>query len=119
MTDHSVTPQANPTNAELLAANAILLAENQRMTEILATMQNNGEEKNGNKKTNTDQHEEHQSESNVKTGETSPKTERRRTNPFSEEIMSFKMPTNFTLPMTLTSYKGIEILKSMSQNSNP
>ncbi|XP_025611568.1 uncharacterized protein [Arachis hypogaea] len=42
MTDHSVTPQANSTNAELLAANAVLLAENQRMAELLATMQNNG-----------------------------------------------------------------------------
>ncbi|KAL4285768.1 hypothetical protein AHAS_Ahas19G0019200 [Arachis hypogaea] len=37
MTDHSVTPQHNPSNAELLAANAALLAENKRMAELLAS----------------------------------------------------------------------------------
>ncbi|QHN84358.1 uncharacterized protein DS421_16g528000 [Arachis hypogaea] len=72
MTDHSVTPQANPTNAELLAANAALLAENQRMAELLAAVQNNGNAKNDKKK--VDNNEEHQSESNAKTGETPPKT---------------------------------------------
>ncbi|XP_057747898.1 uncharacterized protein LOC130967093 [Arachis stenosperma] len=76
------------------------------MAELLATMQNNGEQKDDNKKANANQHEEHQSESNAKTGETPPKTGRRRTNPFFEEIMNFKMPKNFTL-MTLTPYKGI------------
>ncbi|XP_072087342.1 uncharacterized protein [Arachis hypogaea] len=106
MTDHSVTPSTNPTNADLLAANAALLAENQRMAEQLAEVQKNDEQK-ANKKIATDQHDERQSESNVKTGETIPKTARRRTNPFSEEIMSFKMPKSFTLPMTLTPYKGI------------
>ncbi|XP_072076564.1 uncharacterized protein [Arachis hypogaea] len=34
MRDHSVTPQANPTKAELLAANAALQAENQRTAEL-------------------------------------------------------------------------------------
>ncbi|XP_015937749.1 uncharacterized protein LOC107463468 [Arachis duranensis] len=106
MTDRSATPSTNPTNAELLAANATLLAKNQRMAELLEAMQNNDEQKT-NKKVNTDQHEEHQSESNAKTGETNSKATRRRTNPFSEEIMSFKMPKGFTLPMTLTPYKGI------------
>ncbi|XP_015969629.1 uncharacterized protein LOC107493067 [Arachis duranensis] len=105
MTNHSTTPSNNPTNADLLAANAALQAENQRMAESLAAMQNNDEQKN--KKENTVQHEEHQSESNVKTGETHAKMTRRRNNPFSEEIMSFKMPMNFTLPMTLSPYKGI------------
>ncbi|XP_057734728.1 uncharacterized protein LOC130950221 [Arachis stenosperma] len=76
------------------------------MAELLAAMQNNDEQKT-NKKANTDQHEERQSESNAKTVETNPKTARRRTNPFSEEIMSFKMSKNFTLSMTLTLYKGI------------
>ena len=70
MTDHSVTPQTNPTNAELLAANAALQAENQRIAKLLATIQNNGEEKNENKKANVDLHEKRQSESNAKTGET-------------------------------------------------
>nr|XP_025629568.1 uncharacterized protein LOC112722645 [Arachis hypogaea] len=107
MTDHSETQQPSRTNADLTAANAALLAENQRMAELLAEMQNNGDRKVDSKRTNATQHEEHQSESNAKTGETPPKTERRRANPFSEEIMSYKMPQNFTLPMTLTSYKGI------------
>ncbi|XP_016207097.1 uncharacterized protein LOC107647536 [Arachis ipaensis] len=111
MTNRSETPQAHRTNADLLAANAALLAENQQKTELLATMQNNGEEKNDNKKANAEQHEEHQSESNAKTGETPPKTGRQRTNPFSEEIMNFKRPKNFTLPITLTPYKGIRNLK--------
>ncbi|XP_057760916.1 uncharacterized protein LOC130981340 [Arachis stenosperma] len=75
------------------------------MAELLAGMQNNDERKS--KKENTDQHEEHQSESNVKTEKTHVRTTRRQNNPFSEEIMSFKMPKNFTLPMTLTPYKGI------------
>ncbi|XP_016196167.1 uncharacterized protein LOC107637247 [Arachis ipaensis] len=106
MTDHSET-QPPRTSADLTAANAALLAENQRMAELLATMQNNGDRKVDSKRTNAEQHEEHQSESNVKTGETPPKPGRRRANPFSEEIMSYKMPQNFTLPMTLTPYKGI------------
>ncbi|XP_016164607.1 uncharacterized protein LOC107607142 [Arachis ipaensis] len=58
MTDHSVTPFTNPTNADLLAANAALLAENQRMAEQLAEMQKNDEQK-ANKKIHTDQHKEH------------------------------------------------------------
>ncbi|XP_057747080.1 uncharacterized protein LOC130966309 [Arachis stenosperma] len=106
MTERSVTPSTNPTNGDLLAANAALLAENERMAELLAAMQNNDKRK-ANKKANTDQHEEHQSESNAKTAETNSGTARRRISPFSEEIMSFKMPKNFTLPMTLTPYKGI------------
>ncbi|XP_025616988.1 uncharacterized protein [Arachis hypogaea] len=127
MTDHSATPSNNPTNADLLATNAALLAENQRMAELLAGMQNNNERKS--KKKNTDQHEEHQSESNVKTGETHVRTTRRRNNPFSKEIMSFKMPKNFTLPMTLAPYKGIgdpkihvtkfESMMFLNSNSDP
>ncbi|XP_057745542.1 uncharacterized protein LOC130963443 [Arachis stenosperma] len=105
MTDRSATPSTNLNNADLLTANATLLAENQRMAELLEALQNNDEHK-ANKKANTDQHEEHQSESNAKTGETNSKTTRRRTNPFSAEIMG-KMPTGFTLPMTLTPYNGI------------
>ncbi|QHO05123.1 7-deoxyloganetin glucosyltransferase [Arachis hypogaea] len=69
MTDRSATPSTNPNNADLLAANAALLAENQRMAELLEAIQDNDEQK-ANKKANTDQHEEHQSESNAKTGET-------------------------------------------------
>ncbi|XP_015931883.1 uncharacterized protein LOC107458195 [Arachis duranensis] len=107
MTDHSETQQPPQTNADLTAANAALLAENQRMAELLAAMQNNGDRKVDSKRTNAEQHEEHQSESNAKTGETPTKSGRRRANPFSEEIMSYKMPQNFTLPMTLTPYKGI------------
>ncbi|XP_016178112.1 uncharacterized protein LOC107620476 [Arachis ipaensis] len=107
MTDHSLTPQVNPINGELLAANAALQAENQQMAELLAAMQNNGKEKNDNKKVNNNLHEEHQSDSNVKTGEIPPKIERRRTGPFSKEIVNFKMPKNFTLLMTLTPYKEI------------
>ncbi|XP_016206923.1 uncharacterized protein LOC107647360 [Arachis ipaensis] len=63
MTDHSVTPQVNPTNAKLLATNAALQTKNQHMAE-LAAMQNNGEEKNDKKKVNDNLHEEHQSDSN-------------------------------------------------------
>ncbi|XP_016177724.1 uncharacterized protein LOC107620013 [Arachis ipaensis] len=107
MTNHSEIQHHSQTNADLITANAALLAENQRMAELLAALQNNGDRKVDSKKTNADQHEEHQSESNAKTGETPPKNGRRRTNPFSEEIMNFKMPKNFTLPMTLTPYKGI------------
>ncbi|XP_057719345.1 uncharacterized protein LOC130933745 [Arachis stenosperma] len=107
MTDHSETQQHSRTNADLMAANAAILAKNQRMAELLAAMQNNGKWKVDSKKTNADQHEEHQSESNAKTGETHPKSGRRRTNPFFKEIMNFKMPKNFTLPMSLTPYKGI------------
>ncbi|XP_025611567.1 uncharacterized protein [Arachis hypogaea] len=77
------------------------------MAKLLAIIQNNDEKKNDDKKANTDQHEERQSESNAKTEEIPPKIGRRRTNPFSEEIMSFKIPKNFTLPMTLTPYKEI------------
>ncbi|XP_015956810.1 uncharacterized protein LOC107481109 [Arachis duranensis] len=77
------------------------------MAELLAAMQNDGDRKIDSKRTNAEQHEEHQSESNAKTAETPPKSGRRRANPFSEEIMSYKMPQNFTLPMTLTPYKGI------------
>nr|XP_025640840.1 uncharacterized protein LOC112735521 [Arachis hypogaea] len=44
MTDHSVTPQHNLSNAELLAANAALLAEDQRMAELLAAKQNDDQE---------------------------------------------------------------------------
>ncbi|XP_016192976.1 uncharacterized protein LOC107633897 [Arachis ipaensis] len=108
MTDLSDTQPHSRTNADLMAANAVLFAENQRMAELLATLQNGGERKNVNKEANTEQHEEHQSESNAKVGKTPPKTGRRRANPFFEEIMSFKMPQNFTLPMTLAPYKGIE-----------
>ncbi|XP_016192717.1 uncharacterized protein LOC107633626 [Arachis ipaensis] len=105
MTDQSGTHQhAGP---DLVAANAALLTENQRMAELLATLQNKGERKNVNKEVNADQPDEHQSKSNAKTEERAPKTGRRRANPFSEEIMSFKMPQNFTLPMTLVPYKGI------------
>nr|XP_025628809.1 uncharacterized protein LOC112722039 [Arachis hypogaea] len=107
MTDQSDTQPHSRSNTDLMAANAALLAENQRMAELLATLQNGGEKKNVNKETNTEQREEHQSESNEKTGEPPLKTGRRRANPFSEEIMSFKMPQNFTLPMTLAPYKGI------------
>ncbi|XP_025625714.1 uncharacterized protein [Arachis hypogaea] len=107
MIDHSETQQHSQNNADLLAANSVLQAENQRLAELLATLQNGRDRKNDNKKINADQHEEHQSESNAKMGETIPKSVRRRTNPFSEEIMSFKMPQNFTLSMTLTPYKGI------------
>ncbi|XP_016192948.1 uncharacterized protein LOC107633865 [Arachis ipaensis] len=81
MTDYSETQQPPRTNADLTAANAALLAENQRMAEILAAMQNNGDRKVDSKRTNADQHEEHQSESNAKTGETTLKIERRRANP--------------------------------------
>ncbi|XP_025627951.1 uncharacterized protein [Arachis hypogaea] len=77
------------------------------MAESLAAMQNNRDRKVDSKRTDVEQHEEHQSESNVKTGETPPKIGRRRTSPFSEENMNFKMPKNFTLPMTLAPYKGI------------
>ncbi|XP_057723967.1 uncharacterized protein LOC130939916 [Arachis stenosperma] len=107
MKDQSDTQQHPRTDADLMAANAALLAENQRMAELLATMQNRGERKHVNKVTNAEQNEEHQSESNAKTEEMPPKTGRRRANPFSDEIMSFKMPQNFTLPMTLAPYKGI------------
>ncbi|XP_072077907.1 uncharacterized protein [Arachis hypogaea] len=105
MTDQSGTHQQ--AGLDLVAANAALLAENQRMAELLATLQNKGERKNVDKEVNTDQQNEHQSESNDKTEVKTPKTGRRRANPFSEEIMSFKMPQNFTLPMTLVPYKGI------------
>ncbi|XP_015964301.1 uncharacterized protein LOC107488120 [Arachis duranensis] len=107
MTDLSETQQPPRTNVVLMAANAVLLAENQRMAELLAAMQNNGRRKNENKKANAEQHEEHQSESNAKTGETHLKTGRRQTNFFFEKIMNFKMPKNFTLPMTLAPDKGI------------
>nr|XP_025640809.1 uncharacterized protein LOC112735490 [Arachis hypogaea] len=107
MTDHSVTPQHNLSNAELLAANATLLAENQCMAELLATRQNNDDEENDKKKANNNPHGDHQAESNAKIGETPPKGERRRIGPFSKEIMDFEMPKNFTLPMTLAPYKGI------------
>ncbi|XP_057734207.1 uncharacterized protein LOC130949538 [Arachis stenosperma] len=105
--DHSVALQSNPTNTKLLASNATLQAENQRMAEPLAEMLNNGEEKNDNKKVNNNLHEEQQPKSNVKTGEAPPKTKRQRTSPFSEEIMNFKISKYFTLRMTLTPYKGI------------
>ena len=107
MTDHSETHHSPRANTVLIAANAALLAENQRMTELLAAIQNNGDKKEHSKKTNPEQNEEHQSESNAKTAETPPKNGRRRANPFSEEIMNYKMSLNFTLPMTLTPYKGI------------
>ncbi|XP_015961501.2 uncharacterized protein LOC107485479 [Arachis duranensis] len=107
MTDHSETQQPPRTNANLTAANTALLAENQWMAELLAAMQNNGDRKVDSKRTNAEQHEEHQSESNAKTEETVTKSRRRRANPFSKDIMSYKMPQNFTLLMTLTPYKGI------------
>ncbi|XP_016168978.1 uncharacterized protein LOC107611581 [Arachis ipaensis] len=106
MTDHSVS-QTPRTNAELIAANTVLLAKNQRMDELLTTMQKNGEGNENNEKANNNHHEENLTESNAKIGETPPKIGRRRTNPFSKEIMSFKMPKIFTLLMILTPYNGI------------
>ncbi|XP_057747798.1 uncharacterized protein LOC130966992 [Arachis stenosperma] len=108
MTDHSVTPQANPTNVELLAANAALLADNQRMADLLAAVQNKDGDRNDHKKVNTDPHGEQHTEPNTKTRDIPLKTKRRWIGPFSEEIMNLKMPKNFTLSMTLTPYKGIE-----------
>ncbi|XP_072084555.1 uncharacterized protein [Arachis hypogaea] len=107
MTDHSETHHSTQENTDLFAANAALLAENKRMAELLAAIQNNGDRKEHSKKASPEQNEEHQSESNAKTAETLPRNGRRRANPFSEEIMNYKMPLNFTLPMTLTSYKRI------------
>ncbi|XP_072064520.1 uncharacterized protein [Arachis hypogaea] len=56
------------------------------------------------------EHKEDNDKHTSETRQTTPKTTKtiiKRTNPFTKEVMSFKMPENLTLPSTLKPYQGI------------
>ncbi|XP_015948012.1 uncharacterized protein LOC107472993 [Arachis duranensis] len=103
--ENSHAPSIN--QAEILAINEALRAENKKMADLLRQMghdRSKGEHKNTENRDNDD---EHTSKTKQAIPKTTKATTKKRTNPFSKEVMSFEMPQNFTLPSTLKPYNRI------------
>ncbi|QHO59073.1 uncharacterized protein DS421_3g96010 [Arachis hypogaea] len=107
MADEHSHALSNTNQAKILAINEALSAENQRMAKLLRQMEQDRSKEEHKSTENKDNNDEHTS----KTKHTNPKvtkmTTKKRTNSFVKEVMSFKMPQNFTLPSTLKPYNRI------------
>ncbi|QHN87388.1 uncharacterized protein DS421_16g554660 [Arachis hypogaea] len=108
MAEEQSNPPPPPTQAELLAISESLRAEVQRMVELMNQKQNSwhdGEKQKIPANDVDDDDDDYTAETKAAMIVTL-KPLIKRTNPFSKEVMSFQMPKNFTLPMTLKPYEG-------------